>query len=293
MMAHAMNGLLWRAIYFFGQEWMKDQILPQMASGEIMVANCITEPEGGTGKDINTKAEKIGDKWVINGHKWLISLFPGYPYFYVTFANTPEGITAFGVEHGNPGLVLEPMERMMGTVGPRHYNVYFKDCAVPENNILGVKGKGLDVAFNILALSRVSIAACCVGVAQKMFDVAVDYAQKRYTFGKPLKSRQAIQWSIAEMGTEIHAGRLLYQQAAWMYDSGIPFDMEASMAKLFTEEMVTRVAEKALRMHGGVGYTAAYPIERHFRDCRSFHFEEGTAEIQKLVISRELLMGKK
>jgi len=292
MLAHCMNGLLWRAIYFFGQDWMKKEMLPKMASGELMVANCLTEPEAGTGKDINTKAKKVGDKWVLNGHKWLISVFPGLcPYYYVTFANTEEGITCFGIEHGTPGLKLQPMKRMMGTVGPRHYNIIFEDLAVSEKHILGEKGKGLNVAFDMLALSRVSIAACCVGVAQKFLDLCVVHAKKRYTFGKPLAKRQAIQWSLAEMGTDIAAGRLLYQKATWMYDQGIPFDMEASMAKLFTEEMVTRVSEKALRLHGGVGYTEEYPIERMFRDCRSFHFEEGTAEIQKLVISRELLKG--
>jgi len=291
MMAHCMNGLLWRAIYFFGQDWMKKEILPKMAKGELFVANCLTEPEAGTGKDINTKAEKVGDKWVLNGHKWLISVFPGYPYFYLTFAQTEDGITSFGIEEGTPGLKLRPMEKMMGTVGPRHYNVIFENCAVPEKNILGEKGKGLNVAFDILALSRVSIAACCVGVAQKFLDFSTVHAKKRYTFGKPLSSRQAIQWSLAEMATDIQAGRLLYQKAAWMYEKGIPFDMEASISKLFTEEMVVRVAEKALRLHGGLGYTQALPIERMFRDCRSFHFEEGTAEIQKLVISRQVLKG--
>jgi len=289
MMAHAMNGILWRSIYFYGPDWMKKEILPKMATGEMMVANCITEPEAGTGKDINTKAVKVGDKWVLNGRKWLISMFPGHPYFYITFANTDEGIICFGVDDQNPGLRLEPMERMMGTVGPRHYVFHFEDCEVPEENILGEKGKGFNVAFDILALSRVSIAACCVGVAQKFLDLSLDYAKKRYTFGKPISKRQAIQWSLAEMGTDIEAGRLLYQRAAWMYEQGMTYDMEAAMAKVFTEEMVTRVSEKALRLHGGVGYTQAYPIERMFRDCRSFHFEEGTAEIQKLVISRELL----
>jgi alkylation response protein AidB-like acyl-CoA dehydrogenase len=289
MMAHAMNGLLWRAIYFFGQDWMKKEILPLMARGEMMVANCLTEPEAGTGKDINTQAKKVGDKWVLNGHKWLISVFPGHPYFYVTFANTEEGITSFGIEHGTPGLVLKPMEKMMGTVGPRHFNVIFQDLAVPEKNILGTKGKGLDVAFNILGLSRVSIAACCVGVAQKLLDLCLVHVKKRSTFGKPLMTRQAIQWMLAEMGTDISAGRLLYQKAAWEYEQGMDIDLDAAMAKLHTEEMVIRTAEKALRIHGGVGYTEAFPVERHFRDCRSFHFEEGTAEIQKLVISRKLL----
>ncbi|MHB8763715.1 MAG: acyl-CoA dehydrogenase family protein [Deferrisomatales bacterium] len=290
MMAHCMNGLMWRAIYFYGKEHHKQELLPKMARGEIMVANCLTEPEAGTGKDINTRAVKAGDKWVINGHKWLITVFPDLvSCFYITFANTDQGVTCFGVRDDNPGIVLEPMATMMGTQGPRHFNILFKNCEVGENDILGVPGRGLEVAFNMLALSRVSIGACCVGVAQKLLDLCVPYAKKRHTFGKALEKRQAIQWSLAEMATAVHAGRGLYQKAAWLYEQGLPFDMEASMAKVFTEEMVVEVAEKALRMFGGVGYTKALPIERFFRDCRSFHFEEGTSEIQKLVIARELL----
>jgi alkylation response protein AidB-like acyl-CoA dehydrogenase len=181
------------------------------------------------------------------------------------------------------------METMMGTQGPRHFNIFFQDCEVEESDILGTPGDGLRVAFDMLALSRVSIAACCVGVAQKLLDLCVPFAKARHTFGKPIAKRQAVQWSLAEMATAISAGRGLYQKAAWLYEKNLPFDKEAAMAKLFTEEMVVEVAEKALRMHGGLGYTKALPVERFFRDCRSFHFEEGTAEIQKLVISRELL----
>ncbi|MEJ2157344.1 MAG: acyl-CoA dehydrogenase family protein [Desulfobacteraceae bacterium] len=293
MMAHCMNGLMWRAIYFFGQEHHKKELLPRMARGEIMVANCLTEPETGTGKDIDTKAEKSGDNWIINGRKWLITVFPDLvPCFYIAFANTGSGVTCFGVRSDNPGIELQPMARMMGTQGPRHFNIHFRDCKVPESDIIGVQGKGLTVAFDMLALSRVSISACCVGVAQKMLDLCVPYAKQRSTFGKPLSQRQAIQWSLAEMATGIAAGRGLYQKAAWLYEQGKPYAMEASMAKLFTEEMVVEVAEKALRLHGGIGYTQALPIERFFRDCRSFHFEEGTAEIQKLVIARELLSAQ-
>lgn len=290
MMAHCMNGLMWRAIYFFGKEHHKAELLPKMAKGEIMVANCLTEPEAGTGKDINTQAKKVGDKWIINGHKWLITVFPDLvPCFYITFANTEQGPVCFGVRDDNPGIRLVPMETMMGTQGPRHFNILFQDCEVDESDIIGEPGDGLRVAFDMLALSRVSIAACCTGVAQKMLDLCVPHVKRRHTFGKALAKRQAIQWSIAEMATAINAGRGLYQKAAWLYENNQPFDTEASMAKLFTEEMVVDVAEKALRIHGGAGYTKAHPVERYFRDCRSFHFEEGTAEIQKLVIARGLL----
>ncbi len=184
--------------------------------------------------------------------------------------------------------MLKPMEKMMGCVGPRHYNVIYKDCRVPASNVLGEKGKGLDVAFGMLHLSRVSIAFCCVGLAQRMLDLAIDYAKKRTTFGKLLVKRQAIQNNVAQMGTEIQAARLLAYEAAWKFDQGQDIVKEAAMAKLFAEQVVTRVSEMALRIHGGIGYTRAYPMERHFRDARSYHFEEGTEEIQKLLIARHL-----
>jgi alkylation response protein AidB-like acyl-CoA dehydrogenase len=289
LIAHTMNGLFWRPILHFGTEEQKKKYLPELASGEIWAANSLTEPEAGTGKDINSKAQKDGDDYILNGQKWLITLFPGYTKLIYAFAATEEGITSFLVDLPCDGLVLKPMEKMMGCVGPRHYNVIYKNCRIPAANILGEKGKGLEVAFGMLHLSRVSIAFCCVGLAQRMLDLAISYAKKRTTFGKLLAKRQAIQNNIAQMGTEIQAARLLAYEAAWKFDKGMDIIKEAAMAKLFAEQVVTRVSEMALRIHGGIGYTRAYPIERHFRDARSYHFEEGTEEIQKLLISRYLL----
>jgi len=289
LVAHTMNGLFWRPLLYFGTEEQKQHYLPRLATGEIWSANSLTEPEAGTGKDINSKAVKDGDDYILNGHKWLITLFPGYTKLIYAFAGTEEGITSFLLDVPRKGLVLEPMEKMMGCVGPRHYNVIYKDCRVPASNVLGEKGKGLDVAFGMLHLSRVSIAFCEVGLAQKMLDLAIDYAKKRSTFGKLLVKRQAIQNNIAQMGTEIQAARLLAYEAAWKFDQGQDIVKEAAMAKLFAEQVLIRVSEMALRIHGGIGYTKAYPLERHFRDARSFHFEEGTEEIQKLLISRYFL----
>jgi len=289
LVAHTMNGLFWRPLLYFGTEEQKQHYLPRLATGEIWSANSLTEPEAGTGKDINSKAVKDGDDYILNGHKWLITLFPGYTKLIYAFAGTEEGITSFLLDVPRKGLVLEPMEKMMGCVGPRHYNVIYKDCRVPASNVLGEKGKGLDVAFGMLHLSRVSIAFCEVGLAQKMLDLAIDYAKKRSTFGKLLAKRQAIQNNIAQMGTEIQAARLLAYEAAWKFDQGQDIVKEAAMAKLFAEQVLIRVSEMALRIHGGIGYTKAYPLERHFRDARSFHFEEGTEEIQKLLISRYFL----
>ena len=289
LIAHTMNGLFWRPILHFGTDEQKKKYLPKLATGEIWAANSLTEPEAGTGKDINSRAEKDGEDYVLNGQKWLITLFPGYTKLIYAFAATTEGISSFLVDVPRDGLILKPMEKMMGCVGPRHYNVIYKDCRVPASRVLGEKGKGLDVAFGMLHLSRVSIAFCCVGLAQKMLDLAIDYAKKRSTFGKRLAKRQAVQNNIAQMGTEIQAARLLAYEAAWKFDQGQEIVKEAAMAKLFAEQVITRVSEMALRIHGGIGYTKAYPLERHFRDARSFHFEEGTEEIQKLLISRYLL----
>ncbi len=289
LMAHTMNGLFWRPLLYFGTEEQKQRYLPKLASGEIWSANSLTEPDAGTGRDINSKALKDGDAYVLNGHKWLITFFPKYTKLVYAFAATEEGITSFLVDVPTKGLTLEPMEKMMGCIGPRHYNVIYRDCRVPEANILGQKGQGLDVAFGMLHLSRVSIAFCEVGLAQKMLDLAVAYAKKRTTFGKLLTKRQAIQNNIAQMGTEIQAARLLAYEAAWKFDQGQDIVKEAAMAKMFGEQVLTRVSEMALRIHGGIGYTSAYPLERHFRDARSYHFEEGTEEIQKLLIARYLL----
>jgi alkylation response protein AidB-like acyl-CoA dehydrogenase len=289
LIAHTMNGLFWRPIHHFGTEKQKKKYLPKLASGEIWAANSLTEPEAGTGKDINCKAHKDGDNYILNGHKWLITLFPDYTKLIYAFAATEEGITSFLIDLPCEGLVLKPMDKMMGCVGPRHYNVIYKNCRVPAANILGEKGQGLEVAFGMLHLSRVSIAFCCVGLAQRMLDLAIDYAKQRTTFGKLLAKRQAIQNNIAQMGTEIQAARLLAFEAAWKFDQGMDIVKEAAMSKLFAEQVLTRVSEMALRIHGGIGYTKAYPLERHFRDARSYHFEEGTEEIQKLLISRYLL----
>lgn len=289
LIAHTMNGLFWRPLLHFGNEEQKQKYLPKLATGEIWSANSLTEPEAGTGKDINSKAAKDGDDYILNGEKWLITLFPGYTKLIYTFAATEEGITSFLVDAPCNGLVLKPMEKMMGCVGPRHYNVIYKDCRVPASNVLGEKGKGLDVAFGMLHLSRISISFCEIGLAQKMLDLAIDYAKKRTTFGKLLSKRQAIQNNIAQMGTEIEAARALSYRAAWKFDQGQDIVKEAAMAKLFAEQVLTRVSELALRIHGGIGYTKAYPMERHFRDARSYHFEEGTEEIQKLLIARYLL----
>ena len=191
--------------------------------------------------------------------------FPRITTLIYTFAASEEGVTAFLVDLPNEGVILKPMPKMMGCVGPRHYQVIFKNCRVPSTQVLGEKGQGLTVAFDMLHLSRVSIAFCCVGLADKMLELAIAYAKSRSTFGRRIAERQAIQHMIAQMGTEIQAARLLAYEAAWKFDQGRAIVKEAAMAKLFADQTITRVSEMALRIHGGIGYTQAYPLERHFR----------------------------
>jgi len=291
LIAHTMNGLFWRPIEKFGTKEQKKKYLPKIASGELWAANSLTEPETGTGKDIATKAVRRGDEYILNGHKWLITFFPGYSKLIYTFATTDNGVTAFLVELPNEGVITKPMPKMMGCIGPRHYHIIFKNCRVPVSQILGEEGEGLSIAFDMLHLSRVSSAFCCVGLADRMLELAIAYAKRRRTFGKLLAERESIRHMIAQMGTEIHAARLLAYEAAWKFDQGLSIVTEAAMAKLFADQMITRVSEMALKIHGGIGYTQAYPLERHFRDARSFHFEDGTEEVQKLIIARHFLSG--
>jgi alkylation response protein AidB-like acyl-CoA dehydrogenase len=287
LLAHCANGISWRPLYLWGNEAQKKKYLPKLASGAMLCANCLTEPETGTGRNIVTTATREGGSYVINGRKWLIS-FPFSQLYYI-FAAAPEGITAFLVEAGTPGLRIKPMPPMMGTLGVRHGEVILENMRVSEEDVLGTLGQGLDVAYGALNLSRASIATCCVGLGDRLLDLSLGFAKKRQTFGKPIAQRQAIQWMLAEMGTQIKSTRFLAYEAAWRHDQGLSFDKEASMAKLAAEEMITEVSEKALRIHGGIGYTRACQVERIFRDVRSFHFEEGTTEIQKLIIARSLL----
>ncbi len=255
--------------------------------GQIFAANSLTEPEGGTGRDINAQATRDGDYYILNGHKWLITQFPGLTTPFYAFASTEEGMTCFWWTPRPRASSPSPCSSRWAARAPPLQHLLSRSARARITDP-GGQGKGLDIASGMPhpAGSPSPPAAWARPNACWTWPSTTPSAATPSASPWP---RAAIQGNVAQMATEIEAARLLYQRAAWMYDQGQDIVTEAAMAKVFSEQMVVRVAEMALRIHGGVGFTQAYPLERHFRDCRSFHFEEGTEEIQKLLIARSLL----
>lgn len=293
MVVHVHNGL-WRLLDRYGTEEQKQRYLFRWATGNCKLAFALTEPDAGTGTDIRTEARRVPGGWVLRGRKWLITFADVAEAFvvvaYTDRARGASGISAFLVPRETPGLRVTLQPDGMGLVGTGHGLLEFEDCRVPEEALLGEQGQGLQMVLRgFLDPSRISIAASCVGLAQRALDLAKEHAQRRVTFGKPIAARQAIQFALAEMAVDVRAARLLAMDAARRVDAGEPCTAEAAMAKLFGLEMVGRVTDRALRICGGIGYFRGHPIERVYRDARALWFEEGTAEIQKLVIARALL----
>ena len=290
MFVHGMNGL-WRPMFLFGSQTQKERWLPAHQAGGLY-AFALTELHTGTGRDIGTTAELVDGEWVINGTKNLISWAGDAEVLYVIAATgmAPSGdreISCILVPGGTDGMSCTPLPDGMGCRGSRHDVVEFVDCRVPASNLLGTRGGGLDVGIRgFLDFSRVGIATSCLGVAQRSFDLACAYAQQRVTFGKPIAQRQAIQMSVGEMATDLFALRAAIQETARRLDAEETCIEEAAMCKLLGIETVGRVTDHALRIFGGIGYTGAHRMERLYRDARALWFEEGTAEIQKLVASR-------
>jgi butyryl-CoA dehydrogenase len=217
-----------------------------------------------------------------------------YAEVYIVFAKTdPErgarGMSAFIVEKDTPGFSVGEAEHKLGIRGSSTPPVYFSDCRVPKEALLGAEGDGFKIAMATLDGGRIGIAAQALGIAQAALDASVAYAKERVQFGKPIAALQAIQWMIADMATEIDASRLLVYRAASFLDNGRPYSTEGAMAKLFASETATRVAGKAIQIHGGYGYTESYPVERNYRDAKITEIYEGTSEVQRMVIARSAL----
>jgi len=292
MIVHVHNGL-WRLLDRYGTEEHKQRYLSRWATGEAKLAFALTEPDAGTGTDIRTEAKRVRDGWLLRGRKWLITFADVADAFvvvaYTDHTRGAQGISAFLVPRDSPGLRITLQPQGMGLAGTGHGLLEFQDCCVPQDALLGEEGKGLHMVLrDFLDISRISIATSCVGLAQRALDLAREHAQRRVTFGKPLMERQAVAFALAEMAVDVQAARLLVREAAGRVDAGQPCAVPAAMAKLFGLEMVGRVTDKALRIFGGIGYLRGHPIERIYRDARALWFEEGTAEIQKLVIARGL-----
>jgi alkylation response protein AidB-like acyl-CoA dehydrogenase len=295
MVVHVQNGL-WRLLEGHGSPAQKARFLPRWRSGEARLAFALTEPDAGTGADIRTEARRDGDGWMLDGRKWLITFADLAEAFivvaYTDRARRQDGISAFLVPRDAPGFRIVPQPDGMGLFGTGHGLLELRGCRVPAGALLGREGDGLRMVLrDFLDASRISIAVSCLGLAQRALDLAVAHARRRVTFGKPIAERQAVQLLLAEMALDVQAARLLARDAARRADAGEPFVAEAAMAKLFGLEMVGRVTDRALQVFGGIGYLKTHTIERIYRDARAVRFEEGTAEIQKLLVARHVLDG--
>jgi alkylation response protein AidB-like acyl-CoA dehydrogenase len=282
------------AILRYGSEAQKGKYLPKAARGEILGAFALTEP--GAGSDIRglkTKAVKQGDVYILNGTKaWVTTGSDALAY--ILFANTDDktdkkSLSAFIIEKDSPGLRVSTVEEKMGLHASITAEVVLEDCRVPAKNLLGDEGKGASIALHCLDGSRIGIAAQSVGLSQRAVDEAVLYAKQREAFGHPIARFQAIQFMIADMATLVDAARLLTYQAACLWDKKIPVSKKAAMAKLFASEAANKIAYLALQIHGAYGYSKEFFVEQLYRDARVLTIYEGTSEIQRLVISRDLL----
>jgi alkylation response protein AidB-like acyl-CoA dehydrogenase len=290
----AHNSLCSNHIYQYGTEAQKKKYLTPLASGEHLGAWGLTEP--GAGSDASgtrTTAVRKDGGWVINGTKNFIT-HAIHADTCVAFALSDrakhsKGITGFIFEKGTAGFAPAKKENKLGLRASETASVIFEDCFVPDENRLGDEGMGFVNAMQILDGGRISIAALAVGIAQGAYESAVRYSGEREQFGKPIREFQAIRFKLADMATQIDAARLLMYRVAWMKDQGKRTTKESSMAKLFASEMSVRVCEEAIQIHGGYGYTKDYPAEKFWRDSKLCTIGEGTSEIQRIIIAREIL----
>ncbi|MDR7076078.1 acyl-CoA dehydrogenase [Neobacillus niacini] len=276
-----------------GTEEQKQKYLPGMASGDLIGAFALTEPSAGSNAaQIKTKAVRKGDKYIINGSKHYITNGPIADVFTVMAVTDPskgaKGISSFIVEKDFPGLVIGKTEEKMGLRGSHSSEIFLEDCEVPAENLLGVEGLGYVNALAILANGRAGLAARNLGSCQKLLELSVQYAHEREQFGKPIFDQQIIQHYLAEIALDVETLRTVTYKVAWMVDEGINVIKEASMAKLLGSEIFNRIADKAVQIHGGIGYNREYPIERYYRDARITKIYEGTSEIQKNIIAGQL-----
>ncbi|MGG1675777.1 acyl-CoA dehydrogenase [Neobacillus sp. NRS-1170] len=280
-------------ILYFGTEEQKQKYLPKMASGEYLGAFCLTEASSGSdAASLKSRAVRSGDHYVINGSKVFITN-GGEADVYIVFAKTnPElgskGISAFIVEKGTPGLVIGKDEKKMGLHGSRTVQLTFEDMRVPAENILGAEGDGFKIAMANLDVGRIGIAAQALGIAEAALSAATAYAMDRQQFGKPIAAQQGIGFKLADMATSVEAAKLLVYRAADLRTRGVRCGLEASMAKLYASRTAVEVATEAIQVFGGYGYTEDYPVERYFRDAKITEIYEGTSEIQRIVISKNL-----
>jgi alkylation response protein AidB-like acyl-CoA dehydrogenase len=290
----AHNSLCTGHIFLAGTEEQKEKFVVPLARGEKLGAWSLTEPEAGSDAGgTQTTARLDGNHWILNGQK-TFTTHGTYGEICVAMAVTDKsagrhGISAFILEKGTPGFYAGKKENKLGLRASDTSTVVFEDCRIPKENLLGEAGHGFIDAMKVLDGGRISIAALGVGMAQGAYEAALNYSLQRKQFGKPIADFQAIQFKLADMATEIDAARLLIQRVAWMKDRGMKTTKESSMAKLYAGEVAVRVANECVQIHGGYGFIKDFPAEKYYRDVKLCTIGEGTSEIQRMVIARELL----
>lgn len=291
----AHNGLGITPLVLFGSNELRKKWLPKVLNGNGKLASlALTEPGAGSDlQGVSTKAVKAGNEWIVNGNKaWTTNA--SIAEYIITFTKTspeagPHSYSMILVPTDTPGLRIGSPEKKMGLRGSPTNAVTYEDVRVPLANLVGEEGRGMQQTLKTLDGGRISIGALAVGLAQAAFEFAREYALSRQTFGSPLAKHQAIQWMLADAATEIDAARHLVYRAAWIKQQGRPFTLEASKAKLYASEMAERVCRNAIQILGGYGYSREYPVERIYRDARLMTIGEGTSEVQRMVIARQIL----
>lgn len=289
------NGISGQVIAKFGSDEQKKKYLPRLSAGELIGSFALTEAEAGSDPSaLRTSARRDGDGWVINGSKRYITNAPIADLF-VVFARTDpaekggRGISSFVVETTTPGVTIGPKDKKMGQAGAWTSEVYFDDVRVPADALIGEEGRGYAKALTVLSRGRLHIAALCVGMAQRVLDESVAYAATAQQGGAPIGRFQLVQAMLADMHAELLAGRSMVRDVAARYDSGEDTSVGPSSAKLFCTEMVGRAVDKAVQVHGGMGYLRTTPVERFYRDARLFRLYEGTSEVQRVIVGGALL----
>jgi len=288
------NSLVCWGLQEYGNEQIKDHYLKKLASGEILGAFCLSEPEAGSDATaIRTRAIDKGDHFLLNGVKnWITNGGQASAYVVIAQSNPDlgyKGINAFVIERSWEGVQVGPKENKLGIRSSDTHSVMFTDVKVPISNRLGKEGAGFKIAMNILNGGRIGIAAQALGIATGAYDLALRYSKERKSFGKLISDHQAIQFKLADMVSSIEASRLLCYKAAWLKDEGLPYAKESAIAKLISSQTAMDVCNEAIQIHGGYGYVREYHVERMLRDAKITQIYEGTSEIQRMIIAREIL----
>lgn len=277
------------AIYLGGSEELKMKYLPSLTSGDKIAAFCLTESQAGSDSfNLKTTAKFINGKWIINGEKlWITN--GAIADVYSVFARTEKGITGFVVEKDFPGIEIGPNEKKLGIRGSVTNAISFNNVEVPAENMIGIEGRGFLIAMKTLDAGRLGVGACCVGASKELMELSVEYAKQRKQFDQPIINFQALQFMIADMATKIYTMESILFRAADKYGEGVDVSQDAAIVKYYCSEVVSEIADMAIQIHGGMGFSRELPIEKVYRDSRILRIFEGTSEIQKLIISRKTI----